>query len=141
MQLSHVGDNWVVQAPAHSVTREDLSAMLREQTAACGLARDALMAGGAFAVWDGLVPAIRHAGVFGLRIRSAARRGHTIEGLAASVDILRQAVEELVRTGCIDSADRSSVFTIFLNSSATEVLACAGRRRPNPLPSPADVPE
>lgn len=112
--------------------------MLREQTLACAPARDALISGGIFAVWDGLVPASRHAGVFGIRIRTAARRGHTIEGLAASVDILRQAGDELLRTGCIDSVDKSSVFTIFLNSSATEVLACAGGPRPGPLPTPAD---
>jgi hypothetical protein len=115
--------------------------MLRDQTPACGHARDALIAGGAFAVWDGLVPANRHAGVFGIRMRTAARRGDTIEGLAASVDILRQAGEERLRTGRIDSVDMSSVFTIFLNSSATEVLACAGGPRPNPLQAPADVPE
>lgn len=115
--------------------------MLGEQTPACGPARDALTAGGAFEVGDGLVPASRHAGVFAIRIRTAARRGHTVGGLAASVDILRQAGEERVRTGFIDSVDRSSVFTIFLNSSATEVLACAGGLRPHPLPPPADAPE
>lgn len=114
--------------------------MLREQTPACGPARDALIAGGAFVVWDGLVPANRHAGVFAIRICTAARRGHTIEGLAATVDILREAGEEPLRTGCIDSADMSSVFTIFLNCSATEVLACAGGPRPNPVQTPADAP-
>ncbi|MFB9587647.1 hypothetical protein [Streptomyces racemochromogenes] len=36
----------------------------------------------------------------------------------------------------MDSADMSSVFTTFLNSSATEVLAGA-RPRPTPLPTPA----
>ncbi|MEV6683213.1 hypothetical protein AB0N09_41125 [Streptomyces erythrochromogenes] len=115
--------------------------MLREQTPACGPARDALAAGGAFDIGDGLVPASRHAGVFAIRIRTAARRGHTVEGLAASVDILRQTGEERVRTGSIRSVDRSSVFTIFLNSSATDVLACAGGRLPgHPQPS-ADAPE
>lgn len=113
--------------------------MLREQTPACGPARDVLVAGGSFDVSDGLVPASRHAGVFRLRIRSAARRGHTIGGLAASVDILSQYGEELVRTGFIYSVDRSSVFTLFLNSSATEVLACAGGLRPNPPQPPADA--
>lgn len=115
--------------------------MLREQTPACRPARDALVAGGAFDVSDGLVPASRHAGVFAIRIRTAARRGHTVGGLAASVDILRQAGEELVRTGLVYSVDRSSVFTIFLNSSATEVLACAGGLRPKPPQLPADAPE
>ncbi|KAB2587637.1 hypothetical protein F5983_36855 [Streptomyces arboris] len=113
--------------------------MLREQTPACGPARDVLEAGGPFDVPDGLVPASRHAGVFAIRIRTAARRGHTVEGLAAFVDILRQAGEELVRTGLIYSEGRSSVFTLFLNCSATEVLACAGGLRPDPPQSPTDA--
>ncbi|WP_190090512.1 hypothetical protein [Streptomyces melanogenes] len=105
------------------MTRDDLIAMLREQTSACGPARDALRAGGDFVVWEGPVPANRHAGVFRLRMRSALRRGHTIDGLAESVDILKGAGEELLRTGCTDAVDKSSVFTIFLNSTATVVVA------------------
>ncbi|MFJ6784791.1 hypothetical protein [Streptomyces yangpuensis] len=124
-----------------SIPREELIAMLGEQTPACGPARDALLAGGVFDIHDGLIPASRHAGVFAIRIRTAARRGHTVGGLPASIDILRQAGEERVRTGFIHSVDRSSVFTIFLNSSATEVLACAGGLRPKPLQPPADTPE
>ncbi|MFB6824320.1 hypothetical protein ACFCXA_22375 [Streptomyces virginiae] len=138
MQLSQMGDAWVLRVPVRSIPREDLIAMLREQTPACGPARDVLVAGGTFDISDGLIPASRHAGVFAIRIRTAARRGHTVGGLAASVDILRQAGEELVRTGFIDSADRTSVFTIFLNSSATEVLACAGGLRPKPPQPPED---
>ncbi|MFJ3860377.1 hypothetical protein ACIPRL_29600 [Streptomyces sp. NPDC090085] len=115
--------------------------MLREQTPACGPARDALVAGGTFDISDGLIPASRHAGVFAIRIRTAARRGHTVGGLAASVDILRQAGDDHVLTGFIESADRTSVFTIFLNSAATEVLACAGGPRPQPPQTPEDAPE
>jgi hypothetical protein len=104
--------------------------MLREQTPACGPARDALIAGGDFVVWDSLVPANQHAGVFRARMRSSLRRGHTIDGLADSVDILKHAGEEPLRTGCIDAVDKSSMFTIFLNSTATAVVACCGGRRP-----------
>ncbi|WP_406066133.1 hypothetical protein OG462_41420 [Streptomyces sp. NBC_01077] len=101
--------------------RDDLIAMLREQTPVCGPARDALIAGGDFLLWDDLVPANRRAGVFLNRMRLALRRGYTIDGLADSIDILLRAEEELVRTGCIDAVDRSSVFTILLNSTATVV--------------------
>ena len=111
--------------------------MLREQTPACGPARDALIAGGDFVVWDGLVPANQHAGVFRIRMHSALRHGHTVDGLADSVDILKRAGEELLRTGYIDAVDKSSVFTTFLNSTATVVVACFGGRRP----SSADTPE
>lgn len=85
-----------MRAPVRSISRGEVIARLREQTPACGPPRDALVAGGTFDISDGLVPASRHAGVFATRIRTAARRGHTVGGLAASVDILRQAGDEHV---------------------------------------------
>ncbi|MFF3538864.1 hypothetical protein ACFYXP_33695 [Streptomyces sp. NPDC002466] len=112
------------------MTRDDLIAMLREQTPACGPARNALIAGADFVVWDGLVPANRHAGVFRTRMRRSLKRGRTVDGLANSVDILRRAGEEPLRTGSIDAVDRSFWFMIFLNSTATAVVACFGGRRP-----------
>lgn len=96
--------------------------------------------GADFVVWDSLVPANRHAGVFRGRMHSSLRRGHTIDGLAGSVDILRRAGEEPLRTGSIDGVDRSSWFTIFLNSTATEVVACCGGRRTITMNS-ADTPQ
>ncbi|MFD9605121.1 hypothetical protein [Streptomyces sp. NPDC059970] len=68
------------------------------------------------------------------------KRGHTIDGLADSVDILLRAGEEPLRTGSIDAVDRSSWFTIFLNSTATVVVACCGGRRPTTMES-TDPPE
>ncbi|MFD3488666.1 hypothetical protein [Streptomyces sp. NPDC058665] len=122
------------------MTRDDLIAMLRDQTPACGPARDVLIAGGDFVVWDGLVPANRHAGVFRGRMHHSLRRGHTIDGLAVSIGILKRAGEEPLRTGSIASVDKSSVFTIFLNSTATVVVACCGGRRPATMEA-ADAPE
>ncbi|WP_063795994.1 hypothetical protein [Peterkaempfera griseoplana] len=114
--------------------------MLLERTPACGPARDALIAGADFVVWDGLVPANQHAGVFRRRMHNSLKRGHTIDGLADSVDILRRAGEEPLRTGSINAVDRSSWFTIFLNFAATEVVACCGGRRPTTTGS-AGTPE
>ncbi|MFF3968047.1 hypothetical protein ACFYZI_41670 [Streptomyces griseorubiginosus] len=122
------------------MTRDDLIAMLREQTPACGPARAALIAGADFVVWDGLVAANRHAGVFRGRMHHSLKRGHTIDGLADSVDILQRAGEEPLRTGSIDAVDRSSWFTIFLNSTATAVVACCGGSRPTTMES-AGTPE
>ncbi|MFD9655492.1 hypothetical protein [Streptomyces mirabilis] len=51
------------------MTRDDLADILGEQTAACGSARDALIAGGAFVVRDGRLPADRLA--HGLPVRAA----------------------------------------------------------------------
>jgi hypothetical protein len=64
------------------------------------------------------------------------KRGHTIDGLADSVDIFLRAGEEPLRTGSIDAVDRSSWFTIFLNSTATVVVACCGGRVPPPWSRP-----
>ncbi|MFJ9737190.1 hypothetical protein [Streptomyces sp. NPDC101166] len=122
------------------MTRDDLIAMLREQTPACGPAHDALIAGADVVVWDGLVPADRHAGVLRRRMRHSLKRGHTIDGLAGSVDVLLQAGEEPLGTGFIDAVDRSSWFMIFLNSTATAVVACCGGRRPTAVES-ADTPD
>ncbi|MFE9769566.1 hypothetical protein ACFYPC_34455 [Streptomyces sp. NPDC005808] len=120
------------------MTRDDLADMLGEQTAACGPARDALTAGGAFVVWDGLVPADRLAHTYRVRSRHTVRRGHTVEGLASTVGILEQAGEELLRIGRIDAVDKSSVFTLFLNAAATAVVACAGGPRSGTPRAPAD---
>ncbi|GGV67529.1 hypothetical protein GCM10010277_76280 [Streptomyces longisporoflavus] len=130
----------VFPSPGRDVTRDDLVALLREQTPACGPAREALIAGADFVVWDGLVPANRHAGVFRRRMHHSLKRGHTVGGLAESVDILLRAGEEPLRTGSISAADRSSWFLVFLNSTATVVMACCGGRRPITMES-ADTPE
>ncbi len=45
-----------------------------------GPARDALIAGGAFLLWDGLLPANRLAHTYRVRLRHTLRRGHTVEG-------------------------------------------------------------
>ncbi|MFJ6121648.1 hypothetical protein [Streptomyces sp. NPDC092129] len=123
------------------MTRDDLADMLGEQTAACGPARDALIAGGAFVVWDGLLPADRLAYAYRVRLRHTLMRGHTVEGLAATVGILEQAGDELLRIGRIDAVDKSLVFTLFLNSAATAVVACIGGPRSGTPHTPVDDPE
>ncbi|MCX5097642.1 hypothetical protein OOK36_55400 [Streptomyces sp. NBC_00365] len=108
----------------------DIAAMLTDQTSACSTARDAIAAGGEVIVWDGLVPASQHVGVFRIRLRSIERHGNTALGLDESIQILRQHGDEPVRTGCITS--RSVAFTLFLNADATQLLACGGVKREAP---------
>ncbi|MET7352939.1 hypothetical protein [Streptomyces mirabilis] len=108
----------------------DIAAMLTDQTSACGAARDAIAAGGEVIVWDGLVPASRHIGVFRIRLRSIERHGDTALGLEESIQILRQHGDEPVRTGCITSP--SVAFTLFLNADATQLLSCGGVKREAP---------
>jgi hypothetical protein len=108
------------------MTRTGLAAMLSEQTAACGPARCALLAGGAFVVWDGLVPANRLAQTYRTRLRITQKRGQPTLALATTVDILEHAGEDPLRIGRIDTTDTSWTFMLFLNAAATEVLACTG---------------
>jgi hypothetical protein len=119
------------------VTRDELAEMLGERTTACGPARDALTAGGAFVVWDGLVPAGRLAHIYRTRLRITQKRGQPTLALAATVDILSRAAEEPLRVGRIDAADTSWTFMLFLDATATAVLACTGVARGKPLAEPA----
>ncbi|MFD7549675.1 hypothetical protein [Streptomyces sp. NPDC059816] len=118
------------------MTRDDLAGMLGEQTTACGPAREALIAGGTFVVWDNPVPAAQLAGIYRARLRITQKRGQQTLALAAAVDILSQAAEEPVRVGRIDAADMSWTFMLFLNASATAVMACAGVARTAPSAEP-----
>ncbi|MCX4704191.1 hypothetical protein [Streptomyces sp. NBC_01373] len=119
------------------MTRDGLAVMLGEQTTACEPARDALIAGGTFMVWDGLVPADRVAHTYRARLRITQKRGQPTLGLGATVDLLFQAGQEPLRIGRIDAADMSWTFMLFLNATATAVLACTGVARSEPPDQPA----
>ncbi len=108
------------------MTRDTLAAMLADQTAACESARDALLTGGAFAIWDGLVPANQLAATYRTRLRLTQRRGQSTLALAETIDILEQAGEARVRIGRIDPADEAWTFMLFLDAEAITVLACTG---------------
>ncbi|WP_331769274.1 hypothetical protein OG948_36405 (plasmid) [Embleya sp. NBC_00888] len=117
------------------MTRDGLAGMLNEQTTACGPARDALIAGATFVVRDGLVPADRLAHTYRIRLRHTRKHGRSTVALAATVDRLLAAEEELLRIGRIVATDSSWTFMLFLNATATEVPACTGVAR---TASPAD---
>ncbi len=108
------------------MTRDRLAEMLGEQTTACGPARDALLAGGIFVVWDGLVPADRLAHIYRTRLRITRKRGQPTLALAATVDLLSHAAQEPLRIGRVDAADTPWTFMLFLNATATAVLTCTG---------------
>lgn len=117
------------------MTRDGLAGMLGKQTTACGPARDALIAGGTFVVWDGLVPADRLARTYRTRLRHGQKRDQPTLALTATVDRLLEAEEELLRIGQIVATDSSWTFMLFLNAAATEVLSCTGVARTS---SPAE---
>ncbi|MEV5761678.1 hypothetical protein ACIQHU_36055 [Streptomyces tendae] len=107
------------------MTRDDLFEMLAEQTPACGPAREALLSGGAFEVWDGLVPADRLFHTYRTRLRLTRKRGVATLGLTETVEILEQAGDQALRIGMVKTADRAWTFMLFLDAAATTVLACA----------------
>ncbi|MFF9690593.1 hypothetical protein [Streptomyces sp. NPDC014623] len=95
------------------------------------------MTGGTFVVWDGLVPAARLAHTYRTRSRITQKRGRPTLALGATVDLLFQAGEEPLRVGRIDAPDMSWTFMLFLNATATAVLACTGVTRSEPPDEPA----
>ncbi len=97
--------------------RDELVEMLGDQTTACGPARDALVAGGDFVVWDGLVPADHLTHTYRRRLRTTQKRGQPTLALAATADILAHAAKEPLRIGRIDAADTSWTFMLFLNAT------------------------
>jgi hypothetical protein len=81
------------------VTRDDLAAMLNAQTSACPPARDALLSGGTFIVWDGLVPANRLAHTYRTRLRALAMLREWAEEHMAEVDRANQRSQERTADG------------------------------------------
>lgn len=108
------------------MTRDDLCEMLTEQTPACGPAREALLSGGAFDVWEGLVPAKQLFHTYRIRGRVVPRRRQVTLGLDETVGILEATGDELLHIGSIGTADQAWTFTLFLNAAANTVLACIG---------------
>ncbi|MGW3679128.1 hypothetical protein [Streptomyces prasinus] len=109
--------------------RAEVAGMLGDRTTACEAAREALLAGGDFVVWDGRVPSQQLAGIYAARLRRARKRGVETLALTATVDILTRLEAAQVRIGCIFSPDRTWAFMLFLADDASAVLACTGVRR------------
>ncbi|MFD5517150.1 hypothetical protein [Streptomyces sp. NPDC127066] len=109
--------------------RAELAGMLGDQTTACEAAREALLAGGDFVVWDGRVPSQQLASIYAARLRRASKRGAETLALPSTVDILTRLEADQVRIGCIFSPDRTWAFMLFLADHADAVLACTGVRR------------
>jgi hypothetical protein len=109
--------------------REELAAILSDQTPACEPARAALLDGGDFAVWDGSVSSRQLADIYTARLRRARKRGTETLALPSTVDTLARLEAAQVRIGCIFSPDRTWAFMLFLADDTSAVLACTGVRR------------
>ncbi|MFJ7158225.1 hypothetical protein ACIQUQ_25265 [Streptomyces sp. NPDC101118] len=110
----------------------DVVAMLTDQTRACAAARDAVAAGGRVVVWEDAVPHWMAAGIATTRRRRTLRTGQTTLGLDETVEILARHRGEHLRTGIIDTVDRSWSYQLFFDATGTELLACCGVKRDRP---------
>jgi hypothetical protein len=112
------------------VLRDDLAVLLQRGGGdARGAAREALLSGGAFTVWDGEVPASRLAGIYDGRRRRTEHKGIATIGLGEAIARLEGRVPGAVRLGKVVSASRDWVFVLFLSVDASEVIACTGVRQ------------
>ena len=111
----------------------DITVMLKEQTSACKAARDAIAGGGEVVLYDGRPPQWMVLGIAATRLKRSLKIGLTTLGLDETVEILRaRHRDEQLRTGSIVAADRSWFFTLYFDSTGTELLACSGLKNERP---------
>jgi hypothetical protein len=109
--------------------RAQLAELLGDQTEAHKQAREALLDGGEFHVWEEMVSAKELAKVYTRRLKHTEKRGIETLGLPETVEIVRQQGYGEVRLGRIISPAGSWVFMLFLHATDTEILACTGVRQ------------
>lgn len=85
----------------------------------------ALRSGATYRVADRAQPAGQHAGVFKGRLQRMRKRGFEPLGLERAVQLVREHGQP-VRTGLIDSADRTWFTLLFLTEDGSALVACAG---------------
>jgi hypothetical protein len=111
------------------VERFELAELFAGQTEACDPAREALLAGGDFTIWDGASLATSPAGTYVRRLEHTRANGIETLGLPATVEILQDLHDRPLRPGRIAAPDASWHFVLFLASDASSLLACAGVRQ------------
>ncbi|MER6911397.1 hypothetical protein ABT354_06980 [Streptomyces sp. NPDC000594] len=84
-----------------------------------------LRGGATYWVADRAQPAGWHAGVFSRRLQRMRMYGLEPLGLERAVRLVREHGRP-VRTGLIDSADRTWTTLLFLNEDGSALVACAG---------------
>lgn len=109
--------------------REELIALLAEESPVTTACREALARGAAFRIWDGAfgsVPANNLAATYGVRRVHTRERGIPTLGFAEAVETLRALGEQPVRLGGVTQLDPPYYFQLFLTADAASVLACIG---------------
>ncbi|MFE9394917.1 hypothetical protein [Streptomyces flavidovirens] len=113
--------------------REALANLLRDGTEAATAARDAVLGGGAYVVWDGSdgsASAESLAHVYERRLRHTRRIGQETLDLEHAVRRLRGHAAP-VRLGRVDATDGSWTYTLFLDEDGQSLIAATGAEQPN----------
>jgi hypothetical protein len=105
--------------------RHVLESLLAGDDEASVAALAILRSGAAYWVGDRAQPASRHAGVFERRLQRMRMHGLEPLGLERAVQLVREHGRP-VRTGLIDSADRTWTTLLFLTEDGSALVACAG---------------
>ncbi|GAA0930903.1 hypothetical protein Vau01_125500 [Virgisporangium aurantiacum] len=108
------------------VDRDDLIRLLTRDGNVFAACRSAVAAGAAMQVWDEGVPASELARIYARRLRLTRRNGTPEMGFTDAVQALHAYGEERVRIGAVKAADPPYHFQLFLNESATSLIACLG---------------
>ncbi|MFD7445690.1 DUF6221 family protein [Streptomyces sp. NPDC059909] len=109
--------------------RHVLESLLAGDDEASVIALATLRNGATYWVGDRAQPAGQHAGVFKLRLQRMRMHGLEPRGLERAVQLVREHGRP-VRTGFIDSADRTWTTLLFLTEDGSALVACAGWQLP-----------
>lgn len=114
--------------------RDELMRLLVGDDAPSKAARVALAGGGEYVVLEGGARlSDSHAGIFAIRLRSMRRKGAQTLGWERAVQLLREHAQP-IRIGYIPAPDGAWIYTVFLTGDGSELVACAGVRRPEGEP-------
>ncbi|MCT9011844.1 hypothetical protein [Streptomyces rhizosphaerihabitans] len=105
--------------------RHVLESLLAGDDEASVTALATLRGGATYWVGDRAQPAGQHAGVFKGRLQRMRMHGLEPLGLERAVQLIREHGQP-VRTGLIDSADRTWTTLLFLTEDGSALVACAG---------------
>ncbi|GAA1553242.1 hypothetical protein GCM10009827_087420 [Dactylosporangium maewongense] len=106
--------------------RGHLARLLDQDGEAFAACRHAVAAGANIQVWEGSTPASELAAIYARRLRLVQRRGTSEVGFADAVQSLRARGDESILIGAVDVHDPPYHFQLFLNVSATRLIACLG---------------
>ncbi|MGW0168827.1 hypothetical protein ACWDWT_27190 [Streptomyces sp. NPDC003343] len=109
--------------------RHVLESLLTGDDEASVIALAALRSGATYWVTDRAQPAGQHAGVFKGRLQRMRKHGLEPLGLERAIQLVSEH-DRPVRTGMIDSADRTWTTLLFLTEDGSALVACAGWRLP-----------